>query len=871
MYHKTFAFLLSIMLLFTLVPSIAPNAYAKNEVSIEWENTYEVDSDISEKPVKTKDGGYLYVSLVEKDEEDEIYALKVNEKGKKQWSATIDTTRFFSEITAYQETADEGVIIMISKNNEIYLVKLDDDGKEEWNRLIETDSAVNIVDIQETEDHGYVIAGATHSDDLYVSKLKEDGQIEWEKTYSDLDVFVNERKKAFHISQTNDKGYVAVFYSDPFDSADGSIIMKLDSTGKSGKITRLQKKNIIFNEVVQTEDGGLLLVGLVRGSNPKLYATKLDAKGSQKWERIGKSHVGLLDTVKEADNGDILLAGAPDYSRAVINIMVLDRNGKIKLEKNFGESISDFDVKAVDMIASKDGGTVILSSYEIHLLDIARLHVTKFNKSGKLEWESKMEDISASTFFPMIREKSDGGYIANGYSLNDRGRGHSIVFALDKAGKRQWEKDIDGEVNDLVETKDNGFLLGGKKSDSLAFVAKLTADSVQELSSFTLSAGSVTLNEMNETEKLIATANYDGNKTDEVTEEVKWTSNDTGVVRVDKGVVTAIGEGRTSIEASYLGNKIEIPVSVIFREGVVWERLFEDKEASSVYPTSDGGYIVAGIDWGEDRHDIFVLKVSKSGDKEWEKINVQQGSEFDATIRQTTDGGYILAANTEINEKDYTLLQKLDKSGKIKWEIRYDGRSSISIEQTADGGYVLPSMEYVLKVDKSGKIQWKTYLKRWAGMVKQTVDGGYIVGGEKLTKLNKSGKIEWEKQTPLYVVERTDDGGFIGNEGPYLKKISQNGEVEWEKVIKHNGAMAISSIKPTQGGYIIAAGVFDVETEWEVTRLIKVDTAGNKQWEEIYGIGRQELPGELQLTKDGGYIIAGQSYDGAWLIKIKLK
>jgi len=83
--------------------------------------------------------------------------------------------------------------------------------------------------------------------------------------------------------------------------------------------------------------------------------------------------------------------------------------------------------------------------------------------------------------------------------------------------------------------------------------------------------------------------------------------------------------------------------------------------------------------------------------------------------------------------------------------------------------------------------------------------------------------------------------------------------------------MAISSIKPTQGGYIIAAGVFDVETEWEVTRLIKVDTAGNKQWEEIYGIGRQELPGELQLTKDGGYIIAGQSYDGAWLIKIKLK
>ncbi|HZG16582.1 MAG TPA: Ig-like domain-containing protein [Candidatus Bathyarchaeia archaeon] len=64
------------------------------------------------------------------------------------------------------------------------------------------------------------------------------------------------------------------------------------------------------------------------------------------------------------------------------------------------------------------------------------------------------------------------------------------------------------------------------------------------------------------TDKLTITATYSDKKTADVTELVEWTVQDSGIVQIEKGTVTAIGSGKTKITAKHAGKTVTIPVEV---------------------------------------------------------------------------------------------------------------------------------------------------------------------------------------------------------------------------------------------------------------------------------------------------------------------
>lgn len=148
---------------------------------------------------------------------------------------------------------------------------------------------------------------------------------------------------------------------------------------------------------------------------------------------------------------------------------------------------------------------------------------------------------------------------------------------------------------------------------------------------------------------------------------------------------------------------------------------------------------------------IFIFSVSLSA--QWVKSFGGDYDDIANSVQQTLDGGYIIAGytgsfgvRTDTNVSDVWIL-KLSASGEIEWEMAYGGNENDkanAIVQTLDGGYIVAGETqsfgagggdfWVLKLTSIGNIEWqKTFGGRnteIAGSIQQTLEGGYIVAGE---------------------------------------------------------------------------------------------------------------------------------------------
>jgi hypothetical protein len=225
------------------------------------------------------------------------------------------------------------------------------------------------------------------------------------------------------------------------------------------------------------------------------------------------------------------------------------------------------------------------------------------------------------------------------------------------------------------------------------------------------------------------------------------------------------------------------------------------------------------------------------------------------SIHQTFDGGYIICGIYNIS---YSYLLKLNTAGDTLWTKtwRYGSSSSnaYSVQQTTDGGYIITGKEqysaYIYKTNSTGDSLWHLTFNEDTGhglCVQQTIDGGYIVTGFKET-------------------------GYLVYEA-FLTKINAGGGVAWNRIYDEGNTRNFgSSVQQTlDGGFIVAGNKYINIFENPKVYLIKTNGSGNTLWmkdlaENINGYGKS-----IQQTIDGGYIIAGQSYDSiksnAFLIK----
>ncbi len=161
-------------------------------------------------------------------------------------------------------------------------------------------------------------------------------------------------------------------------------------------------------------------------------------------------------------------------------------------------------------------------------------------------------------------------------------------------------------------------------------------------------------------------------------------------------------------------------------------------------------------------------------------------------VQQTSDGGYVVGA-TFSNTTYVALIAKLDSSGNLQWQKQYQssvGGSQVhALKQTLDGGYVWAGelqnsngsdSAIVVKLDSSGNIQWQQThgVAANATDIRQTTDGGYIVGG--VTPI-----ISGMNPAPYMIVE-----GWIA-------KLDSSGKVQWQKVLSSSQNVMINSVIQT--------------------------------------------------------------------------
>jgi len=134
-------------------------------------------------------------------------------------------------------------------------------------------------------------------------------------------------------------------------------------------------------------------------------------------------------------------------------------------------------------------------------------------------------------------------------------------------------------------------------------------------------------------------------------------------------------------------------------------------------------------------------------------------------------------------------------------------------------------------------------------------------------------------------VQQTTDGGYIitgrtesygaGLSDFWLVKTDASGNLQWDQTFGGSYYDFAESVQLTSdGGYIIAGYTDSYGTDWsEDFWLIKTDGSGNQQWSQTFGDSGFDEAYSVQQTTDGGYIITGwtESYGAGlsdfWLVK----
>jgi len=305
-------------------------------------------------------------------------------------------------------------------------------------------------------------------------------------------------------------------------------------------------------------------------------------------------------------------------------------------------------------------------------------------------------------------------------------------------------------------------------------------------------------------------------------------------------------------------------------------------EGTSVAQADDGGYVVAGItnSFGTGDNDVLVFKTDENGNEEWTRSLGGAGNDGANCIRGTADGGYIILGGTcslgDANGDVY--LVKTDSMGTIEWERTFGNVEEVDVGYSiclcADGGYIIGASRnyeddiderdgWLIKTDSLGNMEWdKTYetssYEYYFESVQQTVDGGYIVTGEKLFVTeggiggytrnfydNNSQSIP--EYSGIKILKTREGANYL-----YILKTDSLGETDWDR--SYGGAVAWgNSVQQTSDGGYIIAGLSSLAYAF----LLKVDSAGDVEWYEDYGLYAVSRAYAAFETSDHGFILAG--------------
>jgi len=335
-----------------------------------------------------------------------------------------------------------------------------------------------------------------------------------------------------------------------------------------------------------------------------------------------------------------------------------------------------------------------------------------------------------------------------------------------------------------------------------------------------------------------------------------------------------------------------------------WQKTFGGSGSDYLYSaslTQEGGYILGGSsdspksgDKQEDgfgNMDFWILKLDPTGEEEWEITLGGIGNDQLQSIQQTPDGGFIIGGSSDsspikdpegkiIGNKsgeskgslDYWLI-KLSASGEVEWEETFGGIFSDQLKTVliTEEGYLVGGTSnsiisgnksakelgmndyWIIKLDADGNQQWqRAYGGEGDESLAQIIptENGYLLAGSSNSKTSENKKSDSVNGTDFWVIE-----------------IDKQGEVNWDNTYDTGQWDMLVNVTKSGDNTFLLGGYASTETLGKRTDnkgindlvAIKINRRGEMLWSKIIGgNGTDQLKG-LTQTRDGGYILAGNS------------
>ena len=392
-------------------------------------------------------------------------------------------------------------------------------------------------------------------------------------------------------------------------------------------------------------------------------------------------------------------------SRYILSFLLLlncsskdDSDNKTNIEatfvKTYGGSKND---SAQSIVATMDGGYAVLGFTQSMDGDITDKQnesfdywVLKFNAEDELQWQ-KSYGGSADERGSDIIQTQDGGFAILGYSFSNdgdvtenAGLQDYWLAKLDANGNISWQKSFGYQGADsgisVIQTTDQGYLISGILDVTASGGLGNTSRGANSLHA----GGDYWVLKLNASGDIQWSKYFGGNFTD--TPESIVQTEDNGFI-----IVGGSDSNDTDI-SSNIGSYDFWIIKISDSGDLVWEESFggdQIDQARAIVKSGDGNFIIAGDTRSSNNDisnnigaaDLWLIKISPSGNLLWEKTI--GGTSFDVAraITKTQDNGFLLAGSSRSSDVDVSENKgqndawalKIDANANLQWEITVGG------------------------------------------------------------------------------------------------------------------------------------------------------------------------------------------------------
>lgn len=335
-----------------------------------------------------------------------------------------------------------------------------------------------------SKDGKMVVAGSLQafSKKFFVMKLETNGTILWQKTYEDeRDIGYLEIRT---IRPTRDGGYIlAGSIGNPKqDYRSDILILKLD---RSGEIVWQKRYGTDGSDSVgnvePTKEGGYIVSGtliehVTEQSGEEydvqtLLVMKLDRQGRIEWKKNylhirddGEIENAVGRLVRETRDGGYIVAGGFGWNGRAW-IFKFGSGGALEWQKEYNNLYDNAWVR--DILELRDGGFLFGGRIHVEGVSGDDYWLVRLEKNGAIRWQKRYDlPGSLESTALALRQSQEGGYLLFGVNESWGKAYHSWLFKVNRRGKLQWIRQLDGLTASSVleKTKEGGYIFGGLES-----------------------------------------------------------------------------------------------------------------------------------------------------------------------------------------------------------------------------------------------------------------------------------------------------------------------------------------------------------------------------------------------------------------------